>query len=190
MNLSPMVMYNVSISTEGLKSISCSGDICWSKITLHKQYKQACSGKFICRNLDRNICGNYGIILTVNSQKLSPCHPNEVIEFQNLEKNDPIEVESWHHHLGHADVPSNLHCYLWCSASGAEPGIKGPNQHIENTHARPMRTNQGLSPFIAYNINESYVKVTQDIIHFQGSRAIVYIKLQLLKALFLKVLFF
>ena len=163
MNLSPMMMYNVSIASDGLKTRSCSGDICWSKVTLKKQYKQACSGKFVCQNLDKNICGNYGIILTVNSKKLSPCHPNEVIEFQNLEKNDPIEVEHWHHHLGQNDVPSNLHCYLWCSASGMEPGLKGPNQHIDKTlaamHARPLKTNQGLSPFIAYNINESCVKV-------------------------------
>ena len=44
-----------------------------------------------------------------------------------------------------------------------EPGLKGPNQHIDETlaamHARPLKTNQGLSPFIAYNINESCVKV-------------------------------
>ena len=151
-------MYNVTISTEGIRKRGCSGDICWSKITLKKQYKQACSGKFVCQNLNRNICGNYGIILRVNSKKLSPCHPNEVIEFQNVEKNDPIEIEHWHHHLGQNDVPSNLHCYLWCSASGMEPGLKGPIQHVE-THARPMQTSQGLSPFVAYKINESSVKV-------------------------------
>lgn len=167
LNLSPVVMYNLRVVPDNL---TCTGDICWSKVSLKWSSSTSCKGKLVCQNLVHNVCGNYGVmasILRANGSSLEPrsiCQESGSMDFNKISRNDVIEMEYWHHHASSLEaLPDNIQCYLWCTASGLEPVISQPDTFRPNLTAaillqqsKPIQKGGlGLSPHLIYSLNES-----------------------------------
>lgn len=183
--LSPFVMYNVTIASE-LSKNKCSDDICWSKASFTWLSSKTCSGKFVCKNLKGNVCGNYGIVFNQHaaendSDPVEFCIESDLVRVENISKNDVIELEFWHHHTSTYEgaIPDDIQCYLWCTTSGLEPVIRQPDSNIyisKNANVfRPVVDGQGMSPHLIYYFNDSYASHSQgDCNHYNGKCLRVY----------------
>lgn len=159
--ISPKVMYNITVHKEK-STDECHEDICWSKATFYWPYPKKCSGMLICQNLTGNICGNYGLVYSLNGNSQSICQRRIKIPITVLQEDDKIEVEYWHHHSSSnhsSDNKADIQCFLWCSSTGVEPKVTNvKHQLLHDKDLKPISNGMGLSPHFMYHFNDSTVK--------------------------------
>lgn len=168
--ISPKVMYNITIARdESTNSLNqCSEDICFSKVVFNWPYPRKCSGQVICEGLTGNICGSYGIDVGLHGKYQSICQQRGRIEIKDLEKDDQMEIEYWHHHSENdsdhiselSEVQKQIQCYLWCSANGNEPVIPQIYFQLpEKDQVKNLESGMGLSPKFVYTFNQIYTEM-------------------------------
>ena len=85
---------------------------------------KTCNGNLVCTQLSLNICGDYGLRLTVenggNSSQSDICTTG-LKQGIALSQDDRVQLDLWFTGNGGYD----LQCFLWCSEDGSLPGPSG-----------------------------------------------------------------
>ena len=134
--VSPLYVYTLEVSRAS--SGKCAQSVCNSKYNLDWLGMETCQGKFVCTKLSDNICGDYGLKISVNGlQTNNVCHPNQVVAYQ-MTTGDEIELNLW-------QTPQaffGLKCYMWCTSSGQLP--KGSSVGTETLSPSVLQELNGI----------------------------------------------
>ena len=106
--MSGQFVYNIEITNDSIEQ--CDQDLCYKSSILKWYSPYPCQAILHCNSLSGNICGDFGIKMTIKNHTVNICQPNQYYQ-GSLFSMDTAKIQFWYTE----DTGSyNISCKLWC----------------------------------------------------------------------------
>lgn len=144
--ISHHAVYEVEFAHDGSPECKDSMEamgMCQSAYSFAWIQRQMCELTFTCATMSGNVCGDYGVTLSVgNDNSSTVCYPRTK-QLWEIKMQDRIAVRSWFAKT----AVFNAKCYLWCTRGGLVPSFNESHQADQDLIRKLVR--QSVRP-IAY----------------------------------------